>query len=70
MNTADKLALLHPGKKWRVVYGDDGSETVEWNEPGKKPTGKELDEAGKLRPPSLAERVAELESRVAALEKR
>lgn len=65
MNTADKLALLYPGKKWRVVYNEGGTETIEWQEKDiRKPTTEELDAAEALRPKTLAERVAALEAAV------
>lgn len=48
MTIAEKLAALYPGKSWRVVYGADGSESVEWNEATPPPTDSDLFPATKI----------------------
>lgn len=42
MTLAEKLARLRPGGAWRVVFGRDGSETVEWKDAKDAPTAAEL----------------------------
>lgn len=42
MKLAEKLAALRPGGAWRVVYGNDGSESVQWTNPALAPSAAEL----------------------------
>lgn len=42
MTLAEKLATLRPGGSWRVVYGADGAESVQWGIPAQAPSAAEL----------------------------
>lgn len=42
MKLAEKLVRLRPNGGWRVVYGADGSESVQWANPAQAPSATEL----------------------------
>lgn len=47
MKLGEKLALIRPGQAWRVIYSNDGSETLEWSDEAERPSDDELLEAAK-----------------------
>lgn len=42
MTLAEKLTILRPGGSWRVMYGANGSESVQWGNPAEAPSAAEL----------------------------
>lgn len=70
MNTADKMAALCPGKKWRIVYDKNGGESLEWEDAGPKPNLAAVRNANIPQPKSVREELDELRARIEALESR
>lgn len=64
-----KMAQLHPGKRWRVVFDDQGGERLEWNEPGPAPKLADVEQVELPRGQSLEARISALEARLASLER-
>lgn len=69
MSLAEKLAVLRPGGKWRVLYDDRGNETIEWGEASPAPTAQELSAVIIPSPQDIEDRLSEIESRLEALER-